>query len=140
VVDDDIQLIPIIIGQTFSNRTNVTMVIRNNQIRLFEKSFQTLIRRLGDGTVLALYNQEAITELHTDASMHGIGGILLQYQKDGTLHPICYYSRQTIKAEQSYHSYELEKLAVVESMRRFRVYLLDTHFTVLLTVLQYFRL
>jgi hypothetical protein len=80
--------------------------------------------------VLALYNQEAITELLTDASMHGIGGILLQYQKDGTLQPICYYSRQTIKAEQSNHSYQLETLVVVESMRRFRVYLLGTHFTV----------
>jgi hypothetical protein len=41
-----------------------------------------------------------------------------------------YYSRQTTKAEQSYHSYELETLAVVESMRRFRLYLLGTHFIV----------
>jgi hypothetical protein len=70
-------------------------------------------------------------ELHTDASMHGIGGILLQNQKDGTLRPICYYSRQTNTAEQHYHSYELETLAVVESMRRFRIYLLGNHFTVI---------
>jgi hypothetical protein len=69
--------------------------------------------------------------LHTDASKYGIGGILLQYQQDGTLKPICYFSRQTNKAEQNYHSYELETLAVVESMRCFRIYLLNNRFTVL---------
>jgi hypothetical protein len=70
------------------------------------------------------------TELHTDASMHCVGGILLQRQRDETLRPIFYYSRQTSKEEQHYHSHELETLAVVESMRRFRIYLLDDHFTV----------
>jgi hypothetical protein len=78
--------------------------------------------------VLALYDQTAVMELHTDASMHSIGGILLQYQKDGTLRPICYYSRQTNTAEQHYHSYELEALAVVGSMRRFRMYLLGNFY------------
>jgi hypothetical protein len=34
---------------------------------------------------VVLYNQEAATELHTDASMHGVGGILLQHQQDETL-------------------------------------------------------
>jgi hypothetical protein len=92
-----------------------------------DQAFQVLTQRLAKRPVLALYNQEAITELHTDASMHGISGILLQYQKDGTLRSICYYSRQTSTAEQHYHSYELEKLAVVESMRRFRIYLLDNN-------------
>jgi hypothetical protein len=94
---------------------------------------QTLTQRLAERPVLALYDQTAVTELHTDASMHGIGGFLrvLQYQKDGTVRPICYYSRQTNTAEQHYHSYELETLAVVEYMRRFRIYLLGNHFTVI---------
>jgi hypothetical protein len=95
-----------------------------------EESFQTLRQRLAERPVLDLCNQGAVTELHTDASKHGVGGILIQHQSDGSLHPVCYYSRQTTKAEQSYHSYELETQAVVESMRRFRVYLLGTHFTV----------
>jgi hypothetical protein len=94
-----------------------------------EQAFQTLTRRLAERPVLVLYNQEAATGLHNDASMHGVGGILLQHQ-DETLRPICYYSRQTSKVEQHYHSYELETLAVIESMRRFRIYLLGNHFTV----------
>jgi hypothetical protein len=55
-----------------------------------EKSFQALVQRLTERPVLALYNPGAITELHTDASMYGIGGILLQVQKDESLRPICY--------------------------------------------------
>ena len=58
-----------------------------------EDAFQTLKRKLVERPVLALYNREAITELHTDASKHGLGGVLLQRQHDGSLRPICYYSR-----------------------------------------------
>nr|KAH0807678.1 hypothetical protein GEV33_015113 [Tenebrio molitor] len=87
-------------------------------------------KRLVERPVLALYNRDAHTELHTDASKHGIGGILLQRQQDQTLRPICYFSRQTSKVEEKYHSYELETLAVVDPMRRFRIYLLGIHFTV----------
>ena len=61
--------------------------------------------------------------LHTDASALGLGGILLQHQEDGCLKPIAYFSRVTTKEEKNYHSYELETLAVVESIKRFRIYL-----------------
>lgn len=37
-------------------------------------------------------------------------------------HPISYYSRQTNPAESKYHSFELETLAVISALRRFRVY------------------
>jgi hypothetical protein len=95
-----------------------------------EEAFRFLKQRLVERPVLALYNRDAHTELHTDASKHGIGGILLQRQQDQTLRPICYFSRQTSKMEEKYHSYELETLAVVDSMRRFRIYPLGIHFTV----------
>lgn len=39
------------------------------------------------------------------------------------------YSRQTTKEEQRYHSYELETLAVINSLR-FRVYLLGLKFKI----------
>jgi hypothetical protein len=95
-----------------------------------EEAFRFLKQRLVERPVLALYSRDAHTELHTDASKHGIGGSLLQRQQDQTLRPICYFSRQTSKMEEKYHSYESETLAVVDSMRRFRIYLLGIHFTV----------
>lgn len=60
----------------------------------------------------------------------GIAGILLQKRPDEKLHSVAFYSRQTSEAEQKYHSYELETLAVVESLRKYRAYLLGLSFTV----------
>ena len=68
--------------------------------------------------------------MHTDASALGLAGILLQYQADERLHPVAYFSRQTTEAEGKYHLYELETLVVVESLKKFRSYLLGLTFTV----------
>lgn len=78
-----------------------------------EEAYQQLKLVLTQRPVLAVYNRQANTELHTDASKEGIGGILLQEQTDGTLRPVCYFSRQTTDTERRYHSFELETLAVV---------------------------
>lgn len=88
-----------------------------------EQAFQTLKTRLMERPVLGIYDKDAKTELHTDASKLGLGGILMQYQTDGSLKPIAYFSRVTTKEESLYHSYELETLAVVESLKRFRIYI-----------------
>jgi len=61
--------------------------------------------------VLALFNPSARTEVHTDANALGLAGIFFQYQA-------C-IRRQTIK-ESKYHSYELETLAVIGSLKEFR--------------------
>ena len=81
--------------------------------------------------VLALYVHDAETELHTDASKWGLSGILMQKQTNGLLQPVAYFSRQTTKEVQRYHSYELETLAVVSSLHRFRVFLIGIHFKIL---------
>lgn len=87
------------------------------------KSFETLKNELCKKPVLSLYDRELPTEIHTDACKQGLGAILLQRQTDNTLRPVLYYSRVTSREESFYHSYELETLAVVEALRRFRVYI-----------------
>lgn len=96
-----------------------------------DKAFHKLKDLLTEQPVLAIYNPNAITEVHTDASAEGLAGILLQYQNDNRLHPIVYFSRQTRYPETKYHSYELETLTVVEPVRKFRVYLLGIKFTLI---------
>lgn len=93
-------------------------------------SFDSLKRTLMERPTLALYNPKVHTEVHTDASSKGLAGILLQKQQD-RLHPVAYFSRKTTPAEEKYHSYELETLAVVESLKKFRVYLLGIEFVVI---------
>lgn len=90
-------------------------------------SFEELKKRLCSKPILALYDPSLPIEIHTDACKLGIAGILLQKQTDESLRPVMYYSRVTSKEESMYHSYELETLAVVESLRRFRVYVVGKH-------------
>lgn len=79
--------------------------------------------RLTDPPVLSIYNPKNETELHCDASAQGYGAILLQRQSDGKFHPILYFSQRTTSTESKYHSFELETLAIIYALRRFRVYL-----------------
>lgn len=105
---------------------NQPWVWNNEQKRAFGKLKEILSSR----PVLSIYNPNARTEVHTDASKHGIAGVLLQEGEDHKLHPVAYFSRRTSHCEQNYHSYELETLAVVETLKKFRVYLLGQEFTV----------
>lgn len=86
-------------------------------------AFQTLKFKLTERPILGIYDSRAVTELHTDASKVGLGGILIKHQPDGSIKPIAYFSRVTSTEELFYHSYELETLAVIESLKRFRIYL-----------------
>lgn len=80
---------------------------------------------------MTLYNPHFETELHTDASSLGVGGILLRWQPEPrALKPIAYFSRQTTLEERHLHSYELETLAIVCSLKKFRVYLLGIEFKI----------
>lgn len=93
-------------------------------------AFNELKSKLTTRPVLALYDPQAELEIHTDASKVGIGAILMQRVNLDKLHPIVYYSRQTSSDESKLHSYELETLAVVCALNRFRVYVLGKTFKV----------
>ncbi|CAH2239025.1 jg23584 [Pararge aegeria aegeria] len=94
-----------------------------------QNAFDKLKQVLTERPILAVYDPKANTEVHTDASSKGIAGILLQ-SHENSLRPVAYYSRKTSKEEALYHSFELETLAVVETLKRFRVYLAGIHFIV----------
>ncbi|CAH2083323.1 unnamed protein product [Euphydryas editha] len=94
-------------------------------------SFLSIKALLSERPVLALYDPLAETQLHTDASKHGLAGILLQRNLNDIFQPVSYFSRKTTPEEQKYHSYELETLAIITSLSRFRVYLVGIKFTIL---------
>ncbi|CAK1597154.1 unnamed protein product [Parnassius mnemosyne] len=48
-----------------------------------EQAFRTLKQRLIERPVLGIYDKDAKTQLHTDASKLGLGGVLIQHQRDG---------------------------------------------------------
>lgn len=94
-------------------------------------AFDALKNQLSEAPILSIYSPSAETELHCDASSYGYGSVLLQKQVTGKLHPVFYFSQRTTQAESRYHSFELECLAVVYSIKRFHVYLAGIHFKII---------
>lgn len=95
-----------------------------------QNALTRLIDNLCEKPVLTLYDLKAQHDIHTDATSHGLGGVLLQSTDGVWWQPVRYFSRHCTEAERKYPSYELEVLAVVETLQRFRVYVLGKHFRV----------
>ncbi|GFY35470.1 retrovirus-related Pol polyprotein from transposon 17.6 [Trichonephila clavipes] len=95
-----------------------------------KETFEKLKKIMSGGPILHLYKYGRKTELHTDACKQGYGAILLQEAEDGKLHPVYYMSKKTNTAEEKYDSYELEVLAIINALKKFRVYLLGQHFKI----------
>lgn len=94
-------------------------------------AFERLKVVLSNKPVLSLYRPKAETELHTDASMRVYGAILLQRDNDDNhLHPVFYVSGKTTNLEEKYRNYELEVLAQVKALFKYRVYLLGIKFKI----------
>lgn len=94
-------------------------------------TFEQLKTILIEDPVLKLYRVGAETEVHTDASRYGLGAILMQKDtEDNSWHPIHYASWKTVGVEERYTSYELEVLAIIKALRKFRVYLLGIPFRI----------
>lgn len=78
-------------------RVYKTFILWEEQIVAFE----TLNKLLSDRPVLAIYDPDTETELHTDTSMYCIGSVLLQKDcVDGKLHQGYNYSKKTTKNEE----------------------------------------
>ncbi|UYV84627.1 K02A2.6-like, partial [Cordylochernes scorpioides] len=95
-----------------------------------QHSFDTLKECLTTKPVLHLFKEGLPCQLFCDASLQGIAGILKQQHPDGTLHPVQYYSRTLRPHEKNYTITELECLAVIDSVEKFRIYLAGVRFTI----------
>ncbi|UYV66240.1 hypothetical protein LAZ67_4000948 [Cordylochernes scorpioides] len=95
-----------------------------------QHSFDTLKECLTTKPVLHLFKEGLPCQLFCDASLQGIAGILKQQHPDGTLHPVQYYSRALRPHEKNYTITELECLAVIDSVEKFRIYLAGVRFTI----------
>lgn len=54
----------------------------------------------------------------------------MQRKADMKFHPIFYFSKRTSNTESRYHSFELETLAIIYALRRFRIYLYGIRFKI----------
>ena len=90
-----------------------------------QKVFEELKEKITSQPVLSLPRRERKFRMETDASEHVIGEVLSQEQ-DGKWEPIAFLSRTMQLAERNYEIYDKELLAIVETLSKWRQYLLDT--------------
>ncbi|CAL2244317.1 unnamed protein product [Prunus armeniaca] len=83
-----------------------------------EQSFQELKKRLTTAPVLALPDNSGNFVIYSDASLQGLGCVLMQHDR-----VIAYASRQLKKHEQNYPVHDLELAAVVFALKIWRHYL-----------------
>ena len=97
-----------------------------------QSAFEKLQRRLTSAPVLVYPDFDRPFLVSTDASGQGLGAVLEQVEEDGYAHPVAYASRSLSPAETRYGISELEALAAVWALKKFRAYLLG-HKTILFT-------
>ena len=83
-------------------------------------SCRQLRESLVSAPILKLYDPDAITEVHA----------LQKSLDDQQLDPVEFMSRRTKPYEEKYHSYDLEVLAIIEALKKWRLYLLGIPFKI----------
>ncbi|KAI5152822.1 hypothetical protein ENBRE01_3035 [Enteropsectra breve] len=85
---------------------------------------------INDETKLTLPDYNKPFVLTTDASSKGLSGILGQKQSNKSEQPIAFYSKSLTEAQQKYSATQLELLAIIETLRHFKPYLLYKKFII----------
>ena len=99
-----------------------------------QSTFATLLSLFQTAPMLHLPDVNRPDVVMTDASLIASGGILMQHDGNGDLHPCAYLSQTFSPAERNYDIYDQELLAVIHTLEHWRHYLQGTaHPVTLLT-------
>ena len=85
-----------------------------------QQAFTQLKAAFTSAPVLALFDYERKTVLETDASDWASGGVLSQYDDEGRLRPVAYFSSKHSAQECNYEIYDKELLAIIKSLEEWR--------------------
>ncbi len=78
-----------------------------------EEAFKRLKALLISAPILAQWDPDRKTVVETDSSGYAVGGALSQYDDEGTLRPVAFFSRKNNPAECNYPIHDKELLAVI---------------------------
>jgi hypothetical protein len=101
---------------TLLTRKGVTFVWKEEQ----QKAFDTLKNTFMSVPVLARFDPNCDIIVETDASDYVSAGVLSQYDNDGILHPVAYFSKKHSPAECNYEIYDKELMAIVCTFEEWR--------------------
>ena len=84
------------------------------------EAFESLKQRVVTAPILNHFDPKRQAILETDSSDFVTGGILSQYDDEGVLHPVAFYSKTMVPAECNYHIYDKELLAIIRCFEHWR--------------------
>jgi hypothetical protein len=84
------------------------------------QAFEDLKKQVCSAPVLRHFDPKRQAILETDASDYVKGGIVSQYDDEGVLHPVAFYSKSMVPAECNYHIYDKELLAIIRCFEHWR--------------------
>lgn len=94
-----------------------------------QNAFETLKQTISQPLELHRPNFKKRFYLQTDGSLQGISGVLFQYDEQGNRNVVSYASSSLSNAEKKYHINEIECLAIVTFIKKYKIYLEDKPFT-----------
>ena len=96
-----------------------------------QQAWQTLNNKLTHSPILRHPILSKDFTLVTDCSSYCAGAVLMQSGDDGQLHPVSYSSKILTPAQQKYSAFERELLALKIFCEKYRIYLINKEFTVI---------
>jgi transposase InsO family protein len=95
-----------------------------------QRAFTRMKQAIMDADMLSFPIPGRKLVLRTDASVVGVGGMLVQIDDNGKELPVCYVSKAFNATERRWSTYEQEAYGIVFSVLKLRKYLFGQHFTV----------
>src|SRR5450755_678955 len=93
-------------------------------------AFRKLKNLFTTAPILMHFNHEKEIIVETDASDHVSAGILSQYDNDGVLRPVIFFSKKHFPQEVNYEIYDKELLAIIRAFEKWRPELEKTAFPI----------
>jgi len=84
------------------------------------EAFKALKKAFTTAPVLAYFDYTKKTVVETDASNWASGGVLSQYNDDGKLKPVAFFSSKHTAPECNYEIYDKELLAIIKALEEWR--------------------
>jgi hypothetical protein len=88
-----------------------------------QKAFEDLKKAFTTAPILRHFDYDREIVVETDASDYVSAGVLSQYDDEGILHPVAFYSKKHSPAECNYEIYDKELLAIVRAFEEWRPHL-----------------
>lgn len=78
-----------------------------------KEAFESLKEAVTSAPILQHFDREKVAVVESDASDYVSSGVLSQYDNNGVLHPVAYFSKKMLPAECNYEIYDKELLAII---------------------------